>query len=146
MLFLFFLKINLSTGKQLFQWAKENQLENLEIPSKIIEVFSMEIIEMASMSMSGFINHIEERIHGISLPNSGKFRQVEILHKWKEILDKNPKTLELVTVTIHAHVSHGAYIRSIAHQLGQYIGTGAVVIDLLRTCVGNFTLQDAIKL
>jgi len=133
-------------GKPLFQWAKENQLENLEIPSKNIEIFSINVLSMSTITTTDLIQHIHERINGISSSNSGKFRQPEILQKWQEVSAQNPPDQKMVTLTLEAHVSHGTYIRSIAQLLGLCVGTGAVVIDLLRNCVGEFLLEDSIKL
>lgn len=42
-----------------------------------------------------------------------------------------------------AQVSSGTYVRSIAHDLGQLVGCGAHLQSLRRTCVAEFTLEDA---
>ncbi len=49
-------------------------------------------------------------------------------------------------VTINVHCSAGTYIRSIAHDLGVMLGTGAHLIALTRTASGPFTEQQAIDL
>ncbi|MBI3896155.1 MAG: tRNA pseudouridine(55) synthase TruB [Acidobacteria bacterium] len=69
--------------------------------------------------------------------------------------------LKAVPVTIHelrllsvegdlaqfrARVSAGTYIRSLAHELGQRLGTGAHLAELRRTAVGEFTLAQAVSL
>ena len=74
---------------------------------------------------------------------------------------KKPVTLEPVEVEIHeleltgvrgevatlrCLCSAGTYIRSLAHDLGAQIGTGAHVVDLRRTQVGDFGIDDAITL
>ena len=48
------------------------------------------------------------------------------------------------TFQIHVSVSKGTYIRSLVRDIGQALGTVAVMTDLVRTRVGNFLLQDAI--
>jgi tRNA pseudouridine55 synthase len=40
----------------------------------------------------------------------------------------------------------GTYIRSLAHELGQALGTGAHLAEIVRTAVGEFTLDQAISL
>lgn len=42
--------------------------------------------------------------------------------------------------------SKGTYIRSIAHDLGQNLGVGAHLIKLVRTQVGNFRVENSVKL
>lgn len=39
--------------------------------------------------------------------------------------------------------SKGAYIRSLAHDLGQSLGCGAHMIKLCRTAIGNHRVEDA---
>ena len=49
-------------------------------------------------------------------------------------------------VTIDVRCSAGTYIRSLAHDLGAALGTGAHLIGLRRTVVGPFRLDQAIGL
>lgn len=49
------------------------------------------------------------------------------------------------TVTYTMHVGSGTYIRSIARDLGQKLGTGAYLSDLRRTSVGDFSVEDAVS-
>ena len=42
--------------------------------------------------------------------------------------------------------SKGTYIRSIAHDLGQILGTGAFLSELLRTKAGSFAVENSVKL
>jgi tRNA pseudouridine55 synthase len=39
--------------------------------------------------------------------------------------------------------SKGTYVRSIAHDLGQLLGTGAWLSDLRRTAIGDFRVENA---
>jgi tRNA pseudouridine55 synthase len=49
-------------------------------------------------------------------------------------------------VVIDVYCSSGTYVRSLAHDLGTQLGTGAHLIGLRRTKSGRFTLRDAIPL
>lgn len=40
----------------------------------------------------------------------------------------------------------GTYLRSIAHDLGERLGTGGVLVSLVRSRVGEYTLEDTIKI
>jgi len=42
--------------------------------------------------------------------------------------------------------SSGTYIRSLAHEMGQTLGCGAHLAEISRTAVGEFSLQQAVKL
>ncbi len=61
------------------------------------------------------------------------------------------KTFELVNMTgdlVHftARVSAGTYMRSLAHELGQVLATGAHLATLKRTAAGQFALDSAVAL
>lgn len=45
-----------------------------------------------------------------------------------------------------AHVSHGTYIRSLANDIAQKLGTYATTHELVRTAIGAFKLEQAVKL
>ncbi|MFN4110649.1 MAG: hypothetical protein ACK4G1_00095 [Ignavibacteria bacterium] len=42
--------------------------------------------------------------------------------------------------------SKGTYVRTLAHDLGQKLGTGAFLYQLERTKIGDFKLEDAINI
>lgn len=42
--------------------------------------------------------------------------------------------------------SSGTYIRSLAHEMGQQVGHGAHLAEICRTAVGEFSLEQALKL
>jgi tRNA pseudouridine55 synthase len=58
-----------------------------------------------------------------------------------ELLEYNYPTLK-----IRAHVSSGTYIRTLAEDIGQTLGTGAYTVVLRRTKVGDFHIADAVAL
>jgi tRNA pseudouridine55 synthase len=68
-------------------------------------------------------------------------KPVEVEVKEFELLETQQGTLRF-----RAHVSSGTYVRSIAHDMGQWLGCGAHLSSLRRTAVAEFTLADAITL
>lgn len=57
------------------------------------------------------------------------------------LLDWSPPAL-----SIEVTCSSGTYIRSLAHDLGQHMGSGAYLATLVRLSSGRFTLEDATSL
>ncbi len=49
-------------------------------------------------------------------------------------------------LVVDVYCSSGTYVRSLAHDLGQALGTGAYLLGLRRTQSGRFTLRDAVPL
>lgn len=47
--------------------------------------------------------------------------------------------------TVDAHVSKGTYIRSLARDIGEYLGCGACLYSLTRTYAGGFSLADCVN-
>lgn len=46
-------------------------------------------------------------------------------------------------LTLRVHCGKGTYIRSLAHDLGQAAGTGAYLLGLVRTRIGDFSVENA---
>lgn len=72
-------------------------------------------------------------------PVPQKPREITV-HRF-ELLDYAPPTL-----SFEARVSSGAYIRSMAHQLGVALGCGGYLSALRRTAIGSFSIDNAIPL
>lgn len=49
-------------------------------------------------------------------------------------------------VRLKVHCGKGTYIRSLAHDLGQALGCGGYVKELRRIAIGNFRIEEAIKI
>jgi tRNA pseudouridine55 synthase len=53
---------------------------------------------------------------------------------------------EVPLIELFMKVSSGTYVRSLVHDLGQNLGVGAIVEELVRESVGPFHLRDAVDL
>jgi tRNA pseudouridine55 synthase len=73
------------------------------------------------------------------IPIKLKPRQVEILNL--ELIN-----YQLPFITINVECSKGTYIRSLAHDFGQYLHCGAHLKDLIRLKCGPFRIEDALYL
>jgi tRNA pseudouridine55 synthase len=113
---------------------------------------TMAQIEKALTNFQGVINqvppiysalkHRGRRYYELAragIPINPKPRQVEISNL--ELLNYQPPF-----ITINVDCSKGTYIRSLAHDLGQYLGCGAHLKNLSRLQCGPFSIEDAISL
>ncbi len=50
------------------------------------------------------------------------------------------------TATVEVECGKGTYIRSLAHDLGQSLGCGAVIKDLVRSKCGTFDIRNAVSM
>ena len=46
-------------------------------------------------------------------------------------------------IKVRAHVSSGTYIRTLAEDIGNELGTGAYCLELRRTKIGGYEVKDA---
>ena len=138
-------------GKPLFQWAREGKLSKIEIPIRKTKINSAKLLGIAEISDKNLMETIKQKISLIK----GDFRQEEILSQWQKMLPQNSDRLGTVTfenkeefqiAKIKINCSSGTYIRSIAHHLGKELKTGAILLSLKRTKVGNFDIKDSEKL
>lgn len=66
-------------------------------------------------------------------------RKINVYHL--EVLEWAPPE-----VVVDVHCSSGTYVRSLANDLGESLGTGAYLVGLRRTKSGRFSLRDATPL
>lgn len=79
----------------------------------------------------------------------------ELAREGKEV-ERKPRPIEIFSlkvceiafpyVTFSVHCSKGTYIRSLCHDMGQALGCGAAMAELVRTRVDRFALADALTL
>lgn len=115
-------------GQPLHMWAREGRLHEIEIPIKEMEVLAVSDVNISTKNAEELMAQIEQNI----LKVTGNFRQKVIVQKWREVLQNDEQFL---VASLTLHVTSGTYIRSLAHEIGQKLGSGAVLLELKRTQV-----------
>ncbi len=89
-------------------------------------------------TMNSFVGAIKQRP-----PLKSAVRRIERIRKvyYIDILETEGKY-----VLFRIGCQAGTYIRTLCHQIGQRLGTGAHMVELRRTKVGNFNESTAVKL
>ena len=88
-----------------------------------------------------------KKINGVAaykLARAGK--EVELKTKEVTIYDAQLVEYHYPFVTVQYRVSSGTYIRVLAHELGQSLGTGAYCEQLCRDGVGERDISQAMQL
>ncbi len=114
-------------GKQLFQIVKDGKLDTKKIPTKEIEIYKTELLKNYYISGRELKGEIMKRI----LLVKGDFRQEEILNEWNEVLSGQREKKFLIS-KIRVKCSSGTYMRSIAQELGEFLGIGALALRIKR--------------
>jgi tRNA pseudouridine55 synthase len=74
---------------------------------------------------------------GVEVDREARFIRID----WLNILETN-----LPFVKFEVRCSKGTYVRTIAHDIGQKLGCGAHLTELVRTSIDKYPLTDAIDL
>lgn len=75
-----------------------------------------------------------------------KKQPVELKAVEVELFEYKLTAIEGCVARFEIECSSGTYIRSLAHEMGQKLGCGAHLAEITRTAVGEFSIEQAIKL
>jgi tRNA pseudouridine55 synthase len=126
-------------GKPLFQIAREGRIDEVQMPSHIVHIKQIDLMDTRFISKE----ELRKKIKNIIAVTSGDFRQDEIYNLWQEVLD-NTVVDSFFMVKLRISSGAGAYMRVIAHNIGEAVGVPAVAFSIKRTKIGNFNLSDNI--
>jgi tRNA pseudouridine55 synthase len=142
----YYAKIEL--GKVSDTYDKEGLIKDVEIKkipksediNKIIEKnFTGEILQIPPIFSAKKINGKK------SYELARKGTEVKIKAEKITINDIKIIKYKFPYLELEINCSKGTYIRSIANDLGEKLGTGGMLIELQRTKIGNFNVKKAIK-
>ena len=125
-------------GKPLFYYARMGMLDEISLPSKKITIYSCTMQNFTTISTVKLLGHIESSIQLVD----GMFRQQEIQNAWNNLLKDKEIKLSLCTFTLIC--SSGTYVRSLAKDMGESIGSGALAFSIKRTRIGDFLLRNSV--
>lgn len=126
-------------GKPLWWYAKQKLLETISIPSKLITIYNIKLLDIKSVQKEALSKSVQKSISQIT----GDFRQSEIMESWEKTLD-NSSLDEYPLISLEVNCSSGTYMRQLAHRIGQKLHQPALAFNITRTRVGNYTLETCL--
>jgi len=111
-----------------------------------------EMVEQALQAFEGSQMQVPPMHSAIKVDGQ---RMYELARRGETVeLDPRPITIHEIQLCdwdppvaeIYVHCSKGTYIRSLARDIGEAVGTGAYMSNLVRVSTGPFTLEDAVRL
>lgn len=129
-------------GKPLHVWAKEDKLGEIVIPKTKATIYNAVYSTYTKKSSSSLYSEIESCISKVK----GDFRQLEILHTWKQILIDDNKDSLWQVASFEVSCASGAYMRTLADYIGNKVGTPALAFAIKRVAAGPFDLSDCIDI
>ncbi len=141
------------TGKFIIgQTTPSHDLETEVSEKKDISFVTESAIHEAARSFTGKISQLPPMHSAIKIGGkrayqfARKGREVELLPREVEISAFDITNISLPEVSFRIVCSKGTYIRSIARDFGNALGTGAYLSELCRTRIGNYLLESAVTI
>lgn len=122
-------------GKQLHALARAGIIDENEIPSREVEIFTLNKIDEIKISGANLLNEIIRKINLVK----GDFRQKEIIEKWKHAISKEYKNLEntFSIIKIEMTCSSGTYVRALVRDISKLSGIPMCTYSIIRTEIGK---------
>ncbi len=125
-------------GKPLYWWTRANRLSEIKIPSEKRTIYDIQLNKVSQISKEELHHEIVRRLKTVN----GDFRQENIKAEWEQLFSmtpEKPQSYQYSKVRFSVSCSSGTYVRSLVHDMGKKLKTGAFVISLVRTSIGDFS-------
>ncbi len=106
-----------------------------EVPTKEVEIFSIEQIGSKALSAKKIAETILENIKKVN----GDFRQKEIARCWQDFALKNNVT-KYIVIKLKVSCGSGTYMRSLAHRIGIDAGIPSLAYSIKRTRINGYKI------
>lgn len=116
-------------GKRAFKYARQG--EEVELKPKILVIDELEILNF------GMVSNDREEMDSEADTLDPKEK---IKYQSDNLQDSH------LSLTIRVVCSKGTYIRALARDIGQALGSGGYLTDLIRTRIGKYRLQDCLDI
>lgn len=117
-------------GTPLWEHCHNGTIDNITIPSQIVTIYNIEVMENKRISFEEFKHKIQSLIN--KFPKGNSFRQDEVREGWRTLFSFYDNH-NITKMRLRAHVSSGTYIRQFAKDLSKDIGVPIVVTEIHRT-------------
>jgi tRNA pseudouridine55 synthase len=117
-----------------------------------IDHITPEMLEQAKQQFLGDIEQVPPIFSAIKVDGQPLYKKarrgetVEIKARNVHIYEMKLTRIELPEVDFYVKCSKGTYIRSLAHDLGKAVGSGAHLTALRRISIGDFSIEKAWEL
>ncbi|MCA9507450.1 MAG: tRNA pseudouridine(55) synthase TruB [Myxococcales bacterium] len=141
--------------ESIFTLGKSTTTDDAEgeiIEEKSIGHLSESDINDALMSFKGKIEQAPPQFSAIKINGQRAYKmardnqEFEITPRSVELFELVLMAINLPQISIGVHCSKGTYIRALARDLGEKLGTGAFASQIRRIKSGNYCIEDALSL
>lgn len=137
-------------GKPLHMWTLENRLNEIEIPTKESEVYSLSLNTIETTSKEDLVKRALEKVNSIpevtdprkALGND--FRRTDVRKDWDEILNNENLPSEYLIAHLTCIASSGTYMRTLASEIARKLETCGLAWHIHRTHIGKYNPKEQV--
>jgi tRNA pseudouridine55 synthase len=129
--------------------------DDLESPEEPVEVLSPPTAEQVREAAARFVGAIQQRPPAFSAMKVAGERAYKLARQGGEVA-LQPRTVQVYSLDVVEYAwpvarvrmecGRGTYVRAIARDLGEALGTGGYLTELRRTFIGRFRVEQAVTL
>lgn len=130
-------------GKPLHTWTLENRLDEIKIPKQTASIHTLTLNAIQTKTASTIAHEVLQKIDTIppvtdaSKAIGNDFRRTDIRPLWKAFAERH-KDEQFTIATITCVASSGAYMRSLAEEIGCKLGHHALAYHIHRSKIGKY--------
>ncbi len=131
-------------GKPLHMWTLEGRLGEITIPTNTTTVHSLRLTRLETKMRATICDEALTKINTIPPVTDPRkalgadFRRTDVRNDWLAWRDSAPVTDRYVIAHFTCVASSGTYMRSLANELGNRLGTRALAYHIDRTTIGRY--------
>ena len=129
-------------GKALHTWALEERLNEIQIPQKQSNIYSIKATKLCTVSKYDISTQARKKINTIPHVTDARkklgadFRRTDVLASWEKFEESPQETFQVLSFTCIA--SSGTYMRSLAEHIASKLGTQGLALSIHRTKIGTY--------
>ena len=122
------------------------------VASQQVDHITLEMIESALHTFIGVVQQTPPMYSAVKVNGQRLYKlaragiEIERAARSVEIYDIQIAEFSRPKLVLNVECGRGVYIRSLAHDLGQALGCGAYVTDLIRQYSGGFPIEESVTL
>jgi tRNA pseudouridine(55) synthase len=131
-------------GKPLHVWKLEGRIDEIEIPKKKSTLYTLELLELKTISAQQVYVYATEKIETIpkvtdaSKALGNDFRRADIRLCWQQFMENNDPEAQYFVAKFTCICSSGTYMRTLAELIANELGTCGLSYSIKRTKIGIY--------
>ncbi len=131
-------------GKPLHTWAVENRLHEITIPTRLSEIYKLQLQSLATHTRAAVVEQALKKIESIppvtdprkALGND--FRRTDVRATWHTFRDNGSLEDSFTIATISCTCSSGTYMRTLAEIIANKFATEGLAFSIHRSAIGTY--------